>query len=83
MRADPSVGRLLVGLAILSAVFFVVERLLGSGRGRPVFRRGFLTDATYWILTPLVAKPLIRVLIVLPVALLVACGVATSGVRIQ
>lgn len=77
MRADPSIARLLIGLAILSAVFFVVERLLGNGRGRPVFRRGFLTDATYWILTPLVAKPLIRTLSVLPIGLLVALGVAS------
>ena len=77
MRADPSLTRLLVGLAILSAIFFVAERLLGNGRGRPVMRRGFFTDATYWILTPLVAKPLIRTLLVLPIGLLVALGLAS------
>lgn len=77
MRADPTIMRLLVGLTILSAFFFVVERLLGNGRGRPVLRRGLLTDATYWILTPLVAKPLVRLSILLPIGLLAACGVAS------
>lgn len=77
MHATPTLSRLVVGLAILSAIFFVVERLFGNGRARPVLRRGFFTDATYWILTPLVAKPLIRMLFVLPIGLLVACGVAT------
>jgi|GEM_PF-132670 len=77
MRAEPSIARLAVGLTILSLVFFVVERLLGNGRGRPVLRRGVLTDAAYWILTPLVAKPLIRLSILLPIGLLVAAGVAS------
>jgi sterol desaturase/sphingolipid hydroxylase (fatty acid hydroxylase superfamily) len=77
MHATPSLSRLLFGLAILSTLFFVVERMLGNGRGRPVLRRGFFTDATYWILTPLVAKPLVRALFVLPIGLLVAFGVAS------
>lgn len=78
MRPDPSIARLFCGLALLSIVFLVVERLLGRGRGRPVLRRGFLTDATYWILTPLVTKPLIRLVIVLPIGLLVACGAVSA-----
>ena len=73
----PSPSRLVLGLVVLSVIFFVVERLLGNGRGRPVLRQGFFTDATYWVLTPLVAKPLIRMLVVLPIGLLVACGVAS------
>jgi sterol desaturase/sphingolipid hydroxylase (fatty acid hydroxylase superfamily) len=73
----PSPSRLVLGLVVLSAIFFVVERLLGNGRGRPVLRQGFFTDATYWVLTPLVAKPLIRMLVVLPIGLLVASGVAS------
>ena len=35
-----------------------LSRLLGNGRAKPVLRSGFFTDATSWILTPLVAKPI-------------------------
>jgi sterol desaturase/sphingolipid hydroxylase (fatty acid hydroxylase superfamily) len=77
MGSGPTFLRLFVGLAILSTLFFVVERLLGNGRGRPVFRRGFLTDATYWLLTPLVTRPLVRLMLVVPIAGLVACGLAS------
>lgn len=78
IHTPPSPSRVVLGLVVLSAVYFVVERLLGNGRGRPVLRQGFFTDATYWVLTPLVAKPLVRLLFVLPIGLLVVCGVATA-----
>jgi len=79
MGTGPTLWRLFVGLAVLSAVFFVVERLLGNGREKPVFRRGFFTDATYWLLTPLVTKPLIRLIVLVPIAVIVACGLATAA----
>jgi len=78
MDTGPTLWRLFFGLAALSAVFFVVERLLGNGRGKPVLRRGFFTDATYWLLTPLCTKPLVRLIFLVPIAALVASGLATA-----
>lgn len=46
MRSSPTFSQLVIALAILSAVFLVVERVLGKDRGQPAFRRGFLTDFT-------------------------------------
>lgn len=66
-------------LVILSAVFFLVERVAGRGRNRqqPVIRRGWLTDIVYWFATILLNKPVVRLLVILPAGLLVLAGVTT------
>jgi hypothetical protein len=33
MKSDPSFFKIAIGFAILSALFFVIERFLGRGRG--------------------------------------------------
>jgi sterol desaturase/sphingolipid hydroxylase (fatty acid hydroxylase superfamily) len=72
------VGTLVAFLA-LSAIFMVVERLLGRGSGRPqpVLRRGWLTDVVYLFATTLLTKPLVRLLLIVPLTLLVLAKVAT------
>jgi sterol desaturase/sphingolipid hydroxylase (fatty acid hydroxylase superfamily) len=66
----------------LSAIFFVIERLIarGSNRPQPVFRRGWVTDVVYWFITALLTKPLVRFLIILPAALLVLANVTSVDV---
>ena len=71
MNSDKTVQGVLVGLIVFAAIFFVVERLLGRGRTQPVFRKGWLTDATYWFATILLTKPLARLMFLFPVAFLV------------
>lgn len=77
MRTDKSFLSVVVGLLVLSVVFFVIERLLGRGRKQPVFRRGWATDAVYWFVTILVTKPFARLMILLPVSLLVLAQVTS------
>ncbi|MBI5613088.1 MAG: sterol desaturase family protein [Gammaproteobacteria bacterium] len=67
--------KLAVGLAVLGAVFWLLEKLFPAQRGRPGRRRaGLNTDLLYWFFTPLVTKFITRLsvlaLLLLPVALL-------------
>jgi sterol desaturase/sphingolipid hydroxylase (fatty acid hydroxylase superfamily) len=74
---SPTLTSTLIGLAVLSGLFFLIERFLGKGPA-PLLRKGWLTDVSYFFFTPLVAKNLTRIVILLPVGLLVLCGVATA-----
>jgi sterol desaturase/sphingolipid hydroxylase (fatty acid hydroxylase superfamily) len=67
----------LVALVILSVVFLVIERVAARGRGRaqPIIRRGWWTDIVYWFATILLTKPLARLLVILPAAILVLAQV--------
>ena len=69
----------LSALLILSAIFLVVERIVGRGRNRiqPVFRRGWLTDIVYWFTTILLTKPFVRLMFILPLSLLVLAKVTS------
>lgn len=62
-----------IALVILSVIFFIIERIAGRGRNRvqPVIRRGWFTDVIYLFATGLLTKPLIRLLLFVPAALLV------------
>lgn len=73
MSSEKSFLGVLVTLLILSLVFFFIERIAGRGRNRvqPVFRRGWFTDVIYWFATILLTKPLVRLLLIVPVAVLV------------
>lgn len=59
-------------LLILSVIFFIIERLAGRGRNRvqPVIRRGWFTDVIYLFATGLFTKPLMRLLLFFPAAIL-------------
>lgn len=79
MRPDRTFLSVLIALLVLSLIFFVIERVCGRGGGRkqPVFRRGWGTDVVYWFATVLLTKPLVRLILILPVGLLVLCQVVT------
>ena len=77
MKKDPTLISVLLALLVLSALFFVIERLIGSGRRQPVVRKGWWTDVVYWFITPFVTKQLVAWAIILPAALLVFAKVAT------
>jgi sterol desaturase/sphingolipid hydroxylase (fatty acid hydroxylase superfamily) len=80
MTIDQTVLRAAIGLVVLSLVFFLVERLVGRGRVQPVVRRGWWTDVTYWFVTILLTKPLVRLLLILPAVGLVLTQVTTVDV---
>ncbi len=67
----------LVGLVVLTLVFALVERLPGRGMEQRVFRKQWLTDAMWWVLTPLFTKPFTRLVLALPVVILVMAGVGS------
>ena len=52
------VGRLVVGLFVLAAVFGALERLVPALPSQPRWRRDSATDVAYWFFTPLVTKTL-------------------------
>ena len=60
----------LLALVVLSVFFLILERAVGRGRPQPVFRPGWFTDVAYWFATILLTKPLVRLLLILPVGLL-------------
>jgi sterol desaturase/sphingolipid hydroxylase (fatty acid hydroxylase superfamily) len=82
MKSDQTFLSVLITLLLLSAVFFVIERIAGRGRNRiqPIFRRGWFTDVVYWFATVLLTKPLIRLMLVLPLTLLILAKVTTVDV---
>ncbi len=77
MNRDPTIVRALVGFLILSLVFLIVERALGRGRRQPVFRRGWLTDLIYWVVTPIVTRQVIKFVLLVPALGLVLMKVTT------
>ncbi len=72
--------RALLVLAVLAALFFLLERVVARRRGRaqPFFRRGWGTDAAYLVLTTVITKPLVRGVLVVVAALLVTLGVVPA-----
>lgn len=79
MKHERTFFGLFIALILLSALFFVIERIVGrySGRQQPVIRKGWFTDVIYWFVTPLITKPLTAISFLLPAAVLVICGLAT------
>jgi sterol desaturase/sphingolipid hydroxylase (fatty acid hydroxylase superfamily) len=69
----------LVAFLLLSTIFLVIERLAGGSgnRHQPVLRRGWLTDVIYLFGTTLLTKPLVRLLLVVPLTLLVLLNVGS------
>jgi sterol desaturase/sphingolipid hydroxylase (fatty acid hydroxylase superfamily) len=75
MKPGPNFFGLTIGFLVLSIIFLVIERVLGTKRGKPWFRKGWGVDAMYWFFTPLVSKGLSKAAVILPVVLLIALGV--------
>jgi sterol desaturase/sphingolipid hydroxylase (fatty acid hydroxylase superfamily) len=79
MQPASKLLQIAIGLLVLSAVFFVIERIVARRRRRlPVFRRGWFTDVCFWFLTPLFTKVVSRMVFIFPVFILIAFGVATA-----
>jgi sterol desaturase/sphingolipid hydroxylase (fatty acid hydroxylase superfamily) len=52
----PTIQGIAIAFAVLSAVFFVAQKIWPSVPRQKTFRRGFLTDVAYWAFTPLVTR---------------------------
>lgn len=70
---------MVVGFFLLSAVFWVIQKISPNIRGQKWMRRGFWADVAYYIFTPLVTKVITRSLIIIPALLLVVI----MGVSVQ
>ena len=80
----PNLTVTFVALVVFTGVFFVIERWLGRGRAQKVFRKQWLTDATWWIITPLVTKQMVKLILVLPALVLVGAKVTTvEGLQLR
>ena len=69
---SPTITGIIVSFVLLSAMFFVLQKLWPSIPGQKTFRRGFLTDLAYWAFTPLVTRavtPIAVAIALVPVAL--------------
>lgn len=82
MKPDKSFSQVLIGLLVLAAIFFVIERIVGRRRNRaqPVFRSGWLTDVVYWFATILVTKPFVRLMLIMPLSVLILANVTSLDV---
>ena len=78
MKHDTRFLNIAIGLLVLSVLFFIIERVVGRNRSRPIFRRGWFTDVCFWFFTPLVTKVLTRAAFILPVVVLIALGVVSA-----
>jgi sterol desaturase/sphingolipid hydroxylase (fatty acid hydroxylase superfamily) len=82
MQPDKTFLSVTITLVILGAIFFVIERILARGRQRqqPILRRGWVTDIVYWFTTILLTKPLVRLMLILPVGILILSGITSVDV---
>ncbi len=82
MKSDKTFFSVLVTLVILSAIFYFIERIVGQNRNRvqPVIRRGWWTDVAYWFTTILLTKPFVRLMLIIPFALLIFAKVTSIDV---
>ena len=82
MKPEKSFSQVLIGLLVLAAIFFIIERIVGRRRNRaqPVFRSGWLTDVVYWFATILVTKPFVRLMLIMPLSVLILANVTSLDV---
>ena len=75
---------ILIGFAVLAAVFWPLERLCPALARQPLWHRGSLTDLTYWFFTPLVTRAITRGAVIASViALASAAGVPLDREHVQ
>ena len=79
VRADVTILSAFIALVVLSAIFFLIERL-GRGGKQRVLRLGWRTDVVYWFFTILLTKPFARVLLILPLTVLLLDEVTSLDV---
>src|SRR5687767_10578147 len=77
VRFDQTLLNAAVALIIISLVFLFIERLVGRGRKQRVFRGGWRTDVVYWFVTILLTKPIVRLMLILPLMILLLAEVTT------
>jgi sterol desaturase/sphingolipid hydroxylase (fatty acid hydroxylase superfamily) len=68
----PTLQGIVFAFFLLAAVFFVIQKIWPSVPGQKTFRKGFLTDAGYWLFTPLVTRavtPIAVGIALIPIAL--------------
>jgi sterol desaturase/sphingolipid hydroxylase (fatty acid hydroxylase superfamily) len=71
---------LFIAFAILSVLFFVLQKIWPSLPQQKIFRRGFATDCIYWLWTPVVTHaitPVAIALVLLPLAFLYGMNLPT------
>ena len=65
---------ILIAFVALSMAFGLVEAFRSRTRRQPIFRRGYTTDVTYWLFTPVVTRSVVTIAVAAaaaPVALLI------------
>lgn len=72
---NPNLPLTLAVIFLLAAAYVTLERLWPARPGQQVLRRGWRTDALYWLFTPLVSRNLTR----LGIGLILAGLLALSG----
>jgi sterol desaturase/sphingolipid hydroxylase (fatty acid hydroxylase superfamily) len=78
----PTLQSITIGFAVLSVVFFVLQKIWPSVPGQKTFRRGFVRDLFYWAFTPLVTRaitPIAVAVALIPIA--VANGVELKDLK--
>jgi sterol desaturase/sphingolipid hydroxylase (fatty acid hydroxylase superfamily) len=75
----PTLAGVLVGLVLLAAVLWPLERFWPAVPGQSWRRPGLRTDLAYWFFTPLVTRGLTRVAVVVAVVILAA----TAGLPLE
>jgi sterol desaturase/sphingolipid hydroxylase (fatty acid hydroxylase superfamily) len=73
-----SLVQITIGLVLLSVLFWIIERVCGASKGKPWFRRQWLTDVGWWFFLPLVGKWFTRFAVFVPAAILIALGVTQA-----
>jgi sterol desaturase/sphingolipid hydroxylase (fatty acid hydroxylase superfamily) len=80
----PTLASTLIGLVVLGALFWPLERLWPARRGQPRWRADHPTDLAYWFFTPFVTRAVTRLsLAVAVVALAVALGVPLDAAAMR
>jgi sterol desaturase/sphingolipid hydroxylase (fatty acid hydroxylase superfamily) len=82
MRGTPTLEGIVIAFLVLSAAFFVLQKLFPSVRGQRTFRRGFLTDCVYWVFTPFVTRSITPIAVgiaLIPIA--IAQGIELKNLR--
>jgi sterol desaturase/sphingolipid hydroxylase (fatty acid hydroxylase superfamily) len=82
MERDPTIVSLVVGLVVLSGVFWAVERWRPSLPGQRRCRTDTWTDIGYWFFTPIVTKVATRVALgIVFIAIAISQGVTLETLR--
>jgi len=79
---DPTLASIIIGFFVLSAIFYVLERLFAANRQK-ILRRGFKTDLIYWFFTPIFTKAIEKILVALALVVIFREGLQDIKLRIE